>query len=48
MFYIPETKEEIKAKLDEINEQVANTEADKISHFYVQKLVEAYYNLEAK
>lgn len=48
MFYIPTTKEEIKAKLEEINAQVTNAGADKIMHFYAQALIEAYYTFEDK
>lgn len=47
MFYIPETQEEIKEKLDEINNQVARVGADNISHFYAQALIEAYYQKAA-
>jgi len=43
MFFIPKTQEEIKAKLDEINNHVANVGADNINHFYAQALIEAYY-----
>lgn len=48
MFYIPETKEEILAKIHELNDQVAKVDVDKISYFYVQALIEAYYTFEAK
>ena len=43
MFYIPETKEEIKARLEEINAQVTSVGADNISHFYAQALMQAYF-----
>ena len=48
MFYIPETEEEILAKIKELNEQVARTGADNISYFYVQALIQEYYMFDAK
>ena len=46
MFYIPATTEEIKALLEEINQRVSNSGANKIDHFYAQALIEAYYTKE--
>lgn len=44
MFYIPNTKEEIRAKIKEINDHVTKLgAANMIDHFYVQALTEAFY-----
>ena len=48
MFYIPDTLEGIKAKLDEINNHVTDAkDPNMVHHFYAQALVEAYYTFEA-
>lgn len=45
MFYIPDTLEGIKAKLDEINNHVVDAkDPNLMHHFYAQALIEAYYN----
>ena len=44
MFYIPTTKEEIKAKLEEINNHVTEAnDPNLVHHFYAQALIQAYY-----
>lgn len=44
MFFIPETKEEVKKKIKEINDQALNINSvDMVSFFYVQRLIQAYY-----
>jgi hypothetical protein len=48
MFYIPETKELIMEKIQELNKQVTNVGADNISYFYVQVLVQEYYMFDLK
>ena len=48
MFFIPETKELIAAKIREINEHVNSVGADKINHYYAQSLIEAYYTFDDK
>lgn len=45
MFYIPETLEEIQAKIKELNDHAMNcNDYNAINYFYVQALIQAYYN----
>lgn len=45
MFYIPETLEGIKAKIEELNDHATKcNDYNAINYFYVQALIQAFYN----